>query len=213
MIVASLVPAARGRRRADPGAQHRRHRRRRPQASVSQPRMLASTPGVDQRGRGLRRDRASSGRASRRIDAGTSGVIGPVRTAATAAALRWSGTIARISRAARICRTDIESAWRRHVLEGRKPAFADLLAAAGLVERDDEVGLGGLEVGRRIVERQVRVLADADEGDVDRRALRAPRRRCGGPRRARRSPSSAWNVRMPARSTKCSRSTRRKLAG
>ena len=48
----------------------------------------------------------------------------------------------------------------------RARALVPLLAAAGLVQRDDDVGGGGGEVGGRIVEGQVAVLADADEGDV-----------------------------------------------
>lgn len=54
-----------------------------------------------------------------------------------------------------------------HVVEGGEPAFAQLLAAAGVVELDDEVGFFGLEVGGRVVEGEVAVFADADEGDVD----------------------------------------------
>src|SRR2546428_403393 len=49
-----------------------------------------------------------------------------------------------------------------------EPARAELLATAGLVQRDQEVRLLGLEVGRGIVESGVAVLADPHEGRVDR---------------------------------------------
>ena len=52
---------------------------------------------------------------------------------------------------------------RRHVVDRGEPAFADLLPPAGLVERDDEVRLLGLEIGRRIVEGEMAVLADPDK--------------------------------------------------
>ena len=58
---------------------------------------------------------------------------------------------------------------RRDGVEARIPALADLLAAAGLVERDDRVGGLRPEVGGRVVEGDVPVLADADAGEVDRR--------------------------------------------
>src|SRR3546814_18347088 len=46
------------------------------------------------------------------------------------------------------------------------PALPHLLPAARLVQGDDEIGLVGLEIGRRVVERQMTVLADADAADV-----------------------------------------------
>lgn len=52
-------------------------------------------------------------------------------------------------------------------IEIGEPTFADLLAAAGFVERDDDVGLVGVEIGGGIVESEMAILADADEGDVD----------------------------------------------
>ena len=67
-----------------------------------------------------------------------------------------------------------------HLFDPREPALAHLLPAAGLVEANHEVGLFGLEVGRRIVERQVAVLADAHEGHVDRTC----REKCRPPDRA-----------------------------
>src|SRR5215210_548103 len=50
-------------------------------------------------------------------------------------------------------------------------AFTYLLPAAGFIEIDDDIRLLGLEVGGRVVEGEVAVLADADEGHV-RPALR-----------------------------------------
>ena len=55
-----------------------------------------------------------------------------------------------------------------HVRECRKPAFAELLLAATLFERHDLEGLGRVEIRRRIVEREMRVLADPSKHDVDR---------------------------------------------
>ena len=49
-----------------------------------------------------------------------------------------------------------------------EPSFADLLLAAGLIEIHDNVGLFGAEIGWRIVEGQVTVFTDSDEGDIDR---------------------------------------------
>jgi hypothetical protein len=57
----------------------------------------------------------------------------------------------------------------RHVRDRLEPPFTNLLAPARFVELDDQVGLVGLEVGRRVVEGQVAVLADADERAIDRR--------------------------------------------
>src|SRR5579862_281691 len=41
-----------------------------------------------------------------------------------------------------------------------KPAFGDLLRAAGVVERDDDVWLFRLEIGGGIVERNMSIFAD-----------------------------------------------------
>jgi len=54
-----------------------------------------------------------------------------------------------------------------NVIEGREPALSELLFAAGFVESDDKISLFGLEVGGGIVEGDVAVLTDSDEGDVD----------------------------------------------
>ena len=48
-----------------------------------------------------------------------------------------------------------------------EPAFADLLAAAGFVESDNEIRLFGDEIGGRIVESDVAIFADAQKCDVD----------------------------------------------
>ena len=65
----------------------------------------------------------------------------------------------------------------RHVVEGGEPALAHLLAAASVVEIDDDVGFTGVEVGGRVVEGDVTVFTDADEADVDRLLLHHPRHR------------------------------------
>lgn len=48
-----------------------------------------------------------------------------------------------------------------------EPAFAVLLLAASLVQLDDQVWLRRLEIGRRIVECKMSILADADKRDID----------------------------------------------
>ena len=73
----------------------------------------------------------------------------------------------RIRRLARIWFTDIEIARVGTCVERREPALAHLLAPARLVELHDQVWLAGIEVGRRVVEGQVAVLADPDKRDVD----------------------------------------------
>ena len=65
---------------------------------------------------------------------------------------------------------------RGHLIETPEPAFAHLLPPARLVQVHDEVGPFGGEVGRRIVEGEMAVLADAAAAQVDRR--RADGRRC-----------------------------------
>jgi hypothetical protein len=54
-----------------------------------------------------------------------------------------------------------------NVVEGGKPAFVELLAAAGIVESNDGVGLPCVEIGGRIVESEMAVFSDAHEGDID----------------------------------------------
>jgi len=54
----------------------------------------------------------------------------------------------------------------RNGVEGRESSLAELLAPAGVVERYHDVGIVDLEIGRRIVEGEVAVLADAREADV-----------------------------------------------
>jgi hypothetical protein len=55
---------------------------------------------------------------------------------------------------------------RRHGRQIRKPAFAQLLAPAGFIEFDDLIGGIGLEVGGRIVEGQMAVLADPGKAHI-----------------------------------------------
>src|SRR5437870_2959445 len=55
----------------------------------------------------------------------------------------------------------------RDILKRRKPSFAKLLSAAGVVEIDDDVRLVGLKIGRRIVESEMPVFADANKRDLD----------------------------------------------
>src|SRR5204862_2902818 len=56
----------------------------------------------------------------------------------------------------------------RHFVDASEPAFPHLLAPARIVERHDQVRLFGVEISGWIVEGQVTVFADADEGDVNR---------------------------------------------
>src|SRR5690348_15006621 len=65
---------------------------------------------------------------------------------------------------------------RRDLIQTAEPPFRDLLLPAGLVEADGDVGLLGVEVRRRIVECNMAVFTDTDEGDVNR--LRANRLAC-----------------------------------
>ena len=58
---------------------------------------------------------------------------------------------------------------RGNVVLGGEPALADLLHAALVVQRHDLVGARAVDVRRRVVEREVAVLAYADARDVDRR--------------------------------------------
>src|SRR5205809_8143971 len=48
-----------------------------------------------------------------------------------------------------------------------EPALSYLLAQASFIQFDDEVGLLRLEIRRRIIKRQMPVLSDADEGNID----------------------------------------------
>ena len=56
-----------------------------------------------------------------------------------------------------------------HVVDRREPALPDLLTPAGVVQRHDDVRTLRLEVGWRVVERQMAVFADPGECHVDRR--------------------------------------------
>ncbi len=55
-----------------------------------------------------------------------------------------------------------------HVVARSEPTLADLLVAALVIERNNLVGALAVNVGRRIVEREVTVFTDADTSDVDR---------------------------------------------
>ena len=54
-----------------------------------------------------------------------------------------------------------------HVVFGGEPALVNLLRLAGVAEIDDDVRLGGIKVGRGIVEGDVGVLPDADQAQID----------------------------------------------
>src|SRR3954453_6371533 len=56
----------------------------------------------------------------------------------------------------------------RHVIKRRKPAFTQLLSAAGFIELHNQVRLLGFEICRRIVEREMPILANSDKRDVSR---------------------------------------------
>ena len=81
---------------------------------------------------------------------------------------------------------------RRHLVDRGEPAFAHLLAPARLVQLHDEVRALGDEVRRRIVEREMSVLADADKGDVDRGRRDRTAGRVGNRAAGHASPSSRW---------------------
>ena len=56
----------------------------------------------------------------------------------------------------------------RNLAQTAEPAFADLLAAAGLVEIDDEIRRLCLKISGRIVESQMPIFADADKRNLNR---------------------------------------------
>ena len=55
---------------------------------------------------------------------------------------------------------------RRHVVLRREPALADLLHTAFLIQRHDFIGAIRVNVGRRIVERDMAIFAKANAGDA-----------------------------------------------
>ena len=57
---------------------------------------------------------------------------------------------------------------RRNIILGGEPTFADLLHTALVVERNHLVCAVAIEICRRIIEREVAVLTDADASDVNR---------------------------------------------
>ena len=62
------------------------------------------------------------------------------------------------------------------VVDRREPAFADLLPAACVVQRDDQIWTFGREIGRGIVEGEMAILTDAHERQIDRTLRQACRR-------------------------------------
>ncbi len=116
-----------------------------------------------------------------RIERAPCGETAPSTQACTASALRASGTTQTISRDFRICRTDIEIACAgTSAIEANQPSptCCRRQASSSVTIR---YGWSVVEIGGRIVEGQMAVLADADEGDID----RAPRRSRGRPARRR----------------------------
>src|SRR5690606_31424348 len=55
----------------------------------------------------------------------------------------------------------------RYGVEVLEPSLAQLLTAARLVELDEDVGIGGFEIRRWVVEGEMAVLADAGKADMD----------------------------------------------
>ena len=106
-------------------------------------------------------------------------VSGPSSAARTGSALRASGTIASVPGAQQPGHRDRDRAGR-NVGDGREVAFAHLLELAAIVELDDLDDERVVEVGdRRVVEREVPVLADTEAAEIDRVLLdqaRVPRR-------------------------------------
>jgi hypothetical protein len=49
-----------------------------------------------------------------------------------------------------------------NLLDAQKPPLAELLGHAAFIEHDDDVGIGRLEICRRVVEGEVTVLSNAD---------------------------------------------------
>ena len=56
----------------------------------------------------------------------------------------------------------------RHVIQSREPAFAELLFPTHLIQIHHKIRSFRIEVGGRIVERDMSVFADADERNIDR---------------------------------------------
>ena len=55
----------------------------------------------------------------------------------------------------------------RTIIKTRKPAFTHLLTSASFVESYDMVDLRGLEISRRIIERQVAIFTDSNHCQID----------------------------------------------
>src|SRR5215472_3883367 len=56
-----------------------------------------------------------------------------------------------------------------NICQSRKPSFSKLLPAAGVIEINDQVRRLCVKVRRRIVERKMPILADANKGKINRR--------------------------------------------
>ena len=105
----------------------------------------------------------------RSVDPGHAVPFGPSSAARTGGALRASGTIASTCRGAERARARDRDRAGRHVGERREVPLPHLLLLAAVVELDDLHDERIVEVGdRRIVEREVTVLADAEAAHVDR---------------------------------------------
>ena len=85
----------------------------------------------------------------------------------------------------------------RNGRKGREPPFAELLPPAGFVERDNDIGVLGVEIGWRIVEGEMAVLADSGKAhryalpcDEACSAATSPPRSAASPSMATKSPSA-----------------------
>jgi len=58
-----------------------------------------------------------------------------------------------------------------HLIQRREPALAHLLAAAGFVQCYNQIRRIGLEIGRRVIEGQMAVLAASYSRDINRRGV------------------------------------------
>lgn len=71
---------------------------------------------------------------------------------------------------------------RGHLRQIRKPALTHLLSATSLVQFNNDVRILGLKIRGRIIERNMPVLPDADERQIDRRRRQLSRHFVNGPR-------------------------------
>lgn len=104
------------------------------------------------------------------MDAGACGVTLPCTLLRTASALRASGTLATTQRLFMICRIDIEMACLGTASSvGNQPSPNCCCRHAA--SRSTMIRRFRLEIRRRVVEGEVTVFTDADEGHIDRRAV------------------------------------------